>query len=401
MKKLTISLFPLFLINFSLSVVANDALLSEIIRLDEERRAEIKTLHIEYDFSEQLGDGSSYKFEARGQVWEQLGKGKYRFRVRVIDPAAADGRLRSDMPAFMRDVSVDSSVRYELKVPYEAFPVTKPLELCKITEYQKQRYSASITKSPDNVWQTMIHPFFTLPIIDFDERDSFRALLEKHTPNRVEKIQDDVGDEIVQVELSGMIESVIIDEKVEKSTMTSPWSMTVDFNLSKGGLVSKYLCVRTPGDSSYSPEYHEGAVARFEESQPGSGHWYPQEYRKDYYQDPAKKWTSTYSITNFTLNKKSENQLGPVQFPEGMIVYETDVSEEGKWVIHIWGKNKSKKKFTDGDEFYEYLVEHCPSGPYAPQEPPKSVSSIRIVLLFLGALFIVAGLYMRRRRKVS
>ena len=68
MKKLTISLFPLFLINFSLSVVANDALLSEIIRLDEERRAEIKTLHIEYDFSEQLGDGSSYKFEARGQV---------------------------------------------------------------------------------------------------------------------------------------------------------------------------------------------------------------------------------------------------------------------------------------------------------------------------------------------
>lgn len=45
-------------------VLADDALLSEIIRLDEERRAEIKTLHIEYDFSEQLGDGSSYKFEA-------------------------------------------------------------------------------------------------------------------------------------------------------------------------------------------------------------------------------------------------------------------------------------------------------------------------------------------------
>ena len=383
-------------------VLADDALLSEIIRLDEERRAEIKTLHVEYNFFEQIGDGSSYKFEARGQVWEQLGKDKYRFRVRVADTAAADGRLRSDMPAFMRDVSVDSSVRYELKVPYEAFPVTKPLELCKITEYQKQRYSGSITKSPDNVWQAMIHPFFALPIEDFDARGSFRALLEKHPPTRVEKIQDDAGDEIVQVELSGTVESVTIDEKGEKSTMTSPWSMTVDFNLSKGGLVSKYLCVRTPpDDSSYSPEYFEGAVARFEESQPGSGHWYPQEYRKDYYQDPAKKWTSTYSITNFTLNKKSENQLGPVQFPEGMIVYETDESEEGKWVIHIWGKNKSKKKFTDGDEFYEYLVEHCPSGPYAPQEPPKSVSSIRIVLLFLGALFIAAGLYMRRRRKVS
>ena len=85
MKNFKISVLFLFLTIFSLPVLADDALLSEIIRLDEERRAEIKTLHIEYDFSEQLGDGSSYKFEARGQVWEQLGKDKYRFRVRVAD----------------------------------------------------------------------------------------------------------------------------------------------------------------------------------------------------------------------------------------------------------------------------------------------------------------------------
>jgi hypothetical protein len=392
MKNFKISVLFLFLTIFSLPVLADDALLSEIIRLDEERRAEVKTLHIEYDYTEQAGDGSKYRYEALGQVWEQLGNDKYRFRLRIREASAGD-----DLIIVMKDAAVDSSAMYELKVPYEAFPVKEPLELCKFTEYRMQRYSGRITKNPRDVWGKVTHPFLTLPISDADVSDSYKELFEKHPPTRVEKIQNDAGDEVVQVELSGEDGYLSADGVTMR---TYRWTITIDFNLSKGGLLSKYFYVCTY-DGPYPTLYVEGLVTRFGESPSGSGHWYPQEYQRDMYKDTSDRISSAYTITEFTLNKKSENQLGPVQFPEGIIVEENDESEEGKWVTHIWGENKSKKKFDDEDEFYEYLAKHCSLGPYALQAPLKSVSSIRIALLLLGALFIAAGLYMRRRRKVS
>jgi len=61
MKNLKISVLFLFLTIFSLPVLADDAMLSELIRLDEKRRAEIKTLHVEYNFFEQITSGGSIK----------------------------------------------------------------------------------------------------------------------------------------------------------------------------------------------------------------------------------------------------------------------------------------------------------------------------------------------------
>ncbi|MDD3590194.1 MAG: hypothetical protein PHO46_07970 [Thermoguttaceae bacterium] len=400
MKNLKISVLFLFLTIFSLPVLADDAMLSELIRLDEKRRAEIKTLHVEYNFFEQITSGGSIKnkYEAYGQVWEQLGNDKYRFRVRHRESPTEDEIRRGEQITVIRDFAVDSSVRYELKVPYEAFPVKEPLELCKLTEYAKQRYSGRIIKNPSDVWQGTAPPFLTLPIRDFGTRDSYRELFEKYTPTRVERRQNDAGDEILQADLSGEDEYTGQNGEMK----TSRWSITIDFNLSKGGLVSMYSYVHTYDDGSFPTLYNEAVVTRFGESQPGSGHWYPQEYQKELYTDPAKSTDSlsfTRTITNYTLNKKSENQLGPVQFPEGMIVLELDDSEPDKTVTHIWGKNKSEKQFTDEDEFHEYLAKHCSFGPYASQASPKSVSPIRIALLFLGVLLIVAGLYVRRRRK--
>ena len=392
MKNFKISVLFLFLTIFSLPVLADDALLSELIRLDEERRAEIKTLHIEYNIFEYAGE--KCKYEAYGQVWEQLGKDNFRSRLRF-----RKGRSGDDLVIVMKDVSVNSSVKYDLEVPYEAFPVKEPLELCKFMEYRIQGYVGRITKNTTNVWRALPNPIYKIPAPDIDGRFSYRDVFEKYVPTRVEKIQNDAGDEVVQLELSGAEEGLFIDRLV-----TVRWTLTIDFDLSKGGLVSKYIRVDVPDDSAVPTVYYEGLVTKFGQTQ--SGHWYYQEFQNDIYNSlngPAKRLRTTRTITDYTLNEKSENQLGPVQFPEGLIVYENDQSkdrsEADKLVIHIWGKNKSKKRFTDEDELYEYLAKHCSLGPYASQEAPKSVSPIRVALLLLGALFIAAGLYARRRRK--
>ena len=386
MKKIKISVLFLFLIIFSLPVLADDALLSELIRLDEERRAEIKTLHIEYNILEYVREKCS--FEAYGQVWEQLGKDDFRFRIRF-----REGRSGDDLVIMVKDVSVNSSVKYVLEVPNEAFPVEEPLELCKFMEYRMQGYDGMIVKNPSDVWRAMPCPLYTIPVSGIGPPFSYRQVFEKYPPTRVEKIQNDAGDEVVQLELSGAEEGLFIDRLV-----TVRWTLTIDFDLSKGGLVSKYIRVDVPDDSAVPTVSYEGLVTKFGQTQ--SGHWYYQEFQDDIYNghnDPAKKLRTTITITDYTLNEKSENQLGPVRFPEGLIVYEDD-SKTGKEAVHIWGKNKSEKKFADEIELSEYLAKHCSLGPYAFQKPPKSVSSIRIALLLLGALLIAAGLYMRRRR---
>ena len=49
MRTINTCLLSLFIALFALPAFADDALIAELIRLDEARRAETQTLHIEYD----------------------------------------------------------------------------------------------------------------------------------------------------------------------------------------------------------------------------------------------------------------------------------------------------------------------------------------------------------------
>lgn len=389
MRNLRTYSFSLFLVISAFPVFADDALISELIRLDESRRAEVETLHIEYDLAEHSPSESSY--ELLGNVWEQNGEDTFRFRNHIKD-FPYDYKSGDNVRDMIVDVAIDSSKKYELRVPYEAFPPDEPLILCEHSDYNKQGYFGRITYNPGNLWEQMLHPFFILPIPGVNVRTTYRELFEKSVPKRVEKIESEVGDVLVQVEFSG--------EETDDDLMTNRWSTTIDFNLSKGGLVSKYFFTNIR-DGSDLPVHCEGIVNRFEESHPG--HWYPQKMQQlAYTNDSAQARVTTITINKFVVNKKSEEDLDPVQFPAGLVVYETD-TKTNQTVYHIWGKNKSEKKFADRVKFLEYVDERCFFAGDTLREPPKSASPIRSVLLvlgaFLGVFLIVSGLYERQCNK--
>jgi hypothetical protein len=347
MRTINTCLLSLFIALFALPTFADDALIAELIRLDEARRDETQTLHIEYDVVRTYANMPNKQYKAPGNVWEKNGKDKFRYRQYV--PCDLDaGDLMLD------DVSVDTSARYELRLPAKAFPVEEPLDLCKRRDYEEEGYYARILKNPPDVWFVTPCPFLTPPVPESNVRSSYRELFEKNPPTRVEKIQNDDGDEIVQVDLSGTGETTVMSGA---KTLTYRWSATIDFNLSKGGLVSKYSSLDSLDDDTRLVERVEGIVTKFEEIRPG--YWYQQELQTSTYRDDQKDplRVSTYTITNFTLNEKSANQLDDVQFPAGLIVFEID-DQTNQETYHIWGEDGPEHTFPEGEGLHEHIRAH-------------------------------------------
>ena len=384
-------LLSLLLALFALPAFADDALISEIIRLDEERRAQVKRLHVEYDVVQKVGDKTLYEF--RGNIWEKNGKDKCRYRIKRQYYGFDEDENKARI--LVLDVSADSSVKYVFRAPPEGFPIKAAPSLSNSKEYMNyviQGYEARIVKNPTYIWPESDHPFITLdlPSIEYTSPStSYKDLFEKAAPKRVEKIKNEAGDDVVQVEFVG--------EKGE-NTSWDGWTVTIDFNLSKGGLFSKKTSSFIYADDAYPTSRGETIVTKFEECR--KGHWYPQEVQTSRYDGEDKLISrKTTTITEFTLNKKSKNQLGPVQFPENSLVEETDANKITQRTTHIWGKKKSHKHFTDDRELAKYMGQYYSIGPYAHEEPPKSVLPIRFSLLVLGALFVATGIYLRRLKK--
>ena len=354
MKKIKTYALSFLLALFALPAFADDDLISEIIRLDEARRAETQTLHVEYDSVAKFSNGKS--IESLGNVWEQLGEDKYRFRRKMQDSTYMRTFLdamynKDELIDVISDVAVDASVKYELIVPLDAFPVEEPLDLCKYRDYERDGYEGRIVKNPTDPWYTMWYPFIALHFPGCDRKVSPKDLVAKelfasYTPKRVEKIKNEAGDDVVQVEF---------DEENTDPMWPSlaHWTMTVDYNLSKGGLISKYTSVTVSIYDSFPPCCSEITVTKFAEVRPG--YWYPQERQGLHYNDDRNKaFVSTTTITNFTLNEPSSAQLGDVTFPAGLIVYETD-KQTDKTTYHIWGEDGPERTFTSGKELNKYL----------------------------------------------
>jgi hypothetical protein len=336
-------LLSVLLALFALPAFADDALIAELIRLDETRRAETKTLHVEYDVATQIGDAIS--FEAPGNVWEQHGENKYRFSCRSQAPSE-DPRRKGERLDLMVEGSFDGSDRHVLKVPREAYPVEGAIDpSC----YYDERYGGAIERNASKILDDAYNPFLPLYVVVFPLNKpsvfpSYKGIFESNAPKRVEKFQNEDGDEIVQVEF---------EAKEARSSLWKEWALTIDFNLSKGGLISKYSHTWASESAAGRVGKIETSVIRFEESQPGK--WYPQTLQVACDEgDPAKNTVTTTSISKFSVNDESALQLSDARFPRGLIVQETDAATDNI-KYHVWGDDKPKRTFTQPSDVYDYL----------------------------------------------
>ena len=388
MRSLTISIIGALLALFALPTFADDALIAELIRLDETRRAETKTLHVEFDVATQIGDAMS--FEAPGNVWEQHGENKYRFRCRSQAPSE-DPRRKGELLDYMVEGSFDGSDKYLLVVPYEEYPVEGPLDPNCYHDVLRNRGSILRNTKMLNYGG---NPFLgthdaSPPSAEYSVFYSYKEFFESYAPKRVEKLQNEDGDEIVQVEF---------EAKEERWSLWKEWALTIDFNLSKGGLLSKYSHSWAPKlPSELSPDFTgkiEITVNRFEES--ASGRWYPQETQVVCDQgDPAGNVFITSSINKYSVNDESALQLGDARFPPGLIVREEDTKKPQKTKYHIWGDGKPAKTFTSSEGLRAYL-----ENPTWTRFLP-SILTAGIVLATALVLVVLPVIHGRLRKKIQ
>ena len=364
---------------------AENDLLDQIIKLDEQRRAQMKTCRFEFDIYHRVGAQNAY--DMIGNSWErENGKLRYLTHEKLFPEGYQLGDPVEDM---VSDVYVDGDRMYEFRAPEGKYPVTDALDPCNLYVYKEEGFASSITRrSKERDFDTK-YPLPVLPIPGFDKDVPLREIFNQNPPAKITEQTSESGDRIVHCELSGDIPDNV--PNVFKS-----WDLTVDFNLSKGGAIIGYAGTWYLEDKTQNPSHMSCAVSKLQEY--GNGVWLPQEFETSGYgQDKENASVFRTVFTSVSLNEKFPTPIDDFDFPKGAVVYEWDPNTD-KMTFHLWGQSKPEKTWESQVDFLKELESYCfPDG--APYKRAKEVSPIRYALLILGVLLIAVGIYVRQRSR--
>ena len=316
---------------------AENDLLDQIIKLDEQRREQMKTCRFEFNRSFRIGAKNMY--EMKGNSWEQENGKTLSLDHEVVYPKG----FQPGDPVNER-ISVhyfDGERFFSFRAPTDKYPA--PDRLDSKDFYLTGEYFADLSRrSKKRAFERGRFPLPVLPIPGYDYDVPLRDFFKHNSPTKITERTLESGDRVVHCELSG-------DFPNSGDYMNyKNWELAVDFNLSKGGALIGYE--GTIYLQPKLPTVHMSCVVLNLE-QYGKGIWLQQEFETRAYDqfEQNKEEESVYhtAVTSVSLNEKLPTPVDSFDFPAGSVVYESLDDRTGKTIYHIWGKSKPEKTFED------------------------------------------------------
>ena len=311
---------------------AENDLLDQIIKLDEQRREQMKTCRFEFDVYRLAGSQTLY--EMKGNSWEREdGKIRYLTHEKIFPK---DYRPGDPLEEEISDVYVEGDRMFEFRTPAGKYPAAEYFDPKSF--YQAKGFFALIVRRPKEGDFATKYPLPVLPIPGFDKDVPLREIFNQNPPAKITEQTSESGDRIVHCELAGDIPDNV-------SNVWKSWDLTVDFNLSKGGAIIGYEGTSYHEDKEVNPSHTDCLVSKLQEYE--NGIWLPQEFEMRHYgQDKENASVFQFVFTSVSLNEKFPTPIDDFDFPTGSVVRDFDPNT-GKTIYHIWGQSKPEKTFED------------------------------------------------------